>query len=427
MQDRSIASGSPKSFPSTKRSAPIRAGTAFLLVAAVLSVGVLRPDALALEAPPVSDAASILGERVRGANYEIAGPVRSDGILQIFTVDSKYGRFVVSGRELLDRRIHELYAIAALEQLNETELFAKSLAKSATSPVKLGIDLLRNPFGTIEQTVSGVGEAFAKVKSGVSNVGSDPDSLVASAVGISTAKRQFAAELGVDPYTDFRPLADKLDEVASASALGGLAPKIAFSAIGGAAGTALSYSSSAEGVRALLRDKTPAQLMEINRDRLRKMGVSEATIQNFLENDFYTLSDRTRLVDALAGMSQVRNRAVYVDRAAAAYRRDLAYFLVRRAELIADYQRVAKGMVVEFVSVQGFPLNFLADGRALFLAPIDELAWSETPIQAVSALTEGLRSTVKTRKLELRITGRVTPAAREALTGMGWTVVEGSR
>ena len=50
---------------------------------------------------------------------------------------------------------------------------------------------------------------------------------------MSSAKRQLAAELGIDPYTDFKPLADKLDETATTMALGGLAPKAVFTAIGG--------------------------------------------------------------------------------------------------------------------------------------------------------------------------------------------------
>lgn len=384
-------------------------------------------EASAFEAPPNADAAAVVGAAARGANYEIASPVRSDGLLQLFTVNSTYGRFTVAGRELLNRRLNELAALKTLEKLDQTELFTQSLATSAASPVRLGLDLIKNPFGTVEQTVSGVTEAFGKVKAGVANPGKDPDNIAASAIGVSSAKRQLAAELGIDPYSDFKPLADKLDDISTTMALGGLAPKAVFTAIGGGAGATLSYSSSAEGMRALIRDKTPAQLAELNRQRLKQMGANELTIASFLDNKFYTPADQTRLVDALNGLGKVKNRAVYVERAAGAYSRDLAYFLVRRAEMIANYQRANGGMVVQFASANGFPVNVLANGRALILAPIDLLSWSETPLQAFAAISSGLRAGNTSRPVELRITGTATPAAREGLKNMGWTLVEGQK
>lgn len=384
-------------------------------------------EAGAIETPPNADASAVVGAVVRGANYEIDNPVRSDGLLQLFTVKSNYGRFTVAGRELLNRRLNELAALTNLEKLNQTDLFAQSLAKSAASPVRLGLDLLKNPFGTVEQTVSGVTEAFGKVSAGVADPGRDTDSIAASAIGVSSAKRQLAAELGLDPYTDFKPLADKLNEVATTMALGGLAPKAAFTAIGGVTGTALSYTSSAEGMRALIRDKTPAQLAELNRQRLKQMGANERTIASFLDNDFYTPTDQTRLVDALNNLGGVKNRAVFVERAAVAHHRDLAFFLVRRAEMIANYQRASGGMVVQFASANGFPVNMLADGRALIVAPIDLLSWSETPLQALAAISSGVRTGNTSRPVELRISGTATPAAREGLKSMGWTLVEGEK
>lgn len=401
--------------PMIRTSAVIVAG--FLLVTSAAYVR-------ALEAPPTADAATVLGSQSRGSNYQITAPVASDGLLQIFTVDSTYGQFTVGGRQLLNRRLGELAAMAALEKLSKSDVFVQSLAKSATSPVKFGRDLLVNPFGTVKQTVTGVSDAFGKVGAGVANPGQDPDGLASSALGVSTAKRQLAAELGVDPYTDFKPLASKLDEIATTVALGGLAPKAAFSAIGGGVGMAISWSGTAEGVRALVRDKTPAQLVEQNRQWMRNMGVDDRTAHAFLENDFYTLTDKTRLVSALNSLGQIGNRAVYIQRAATANYRDLAYFLVRRAEMIAEYQRASRGAVVQFVSAGGFPVNLLVNGRVLIVAPIDMLSWTDTPFKALAAISSGLRSGGRARPVDLRITGVATPEAQKELRGLGWTLAE---
>jgi hypothetical protein len=205
---------------------------------------------------------------------------------------------------------------------------------------------------------------------------------------------------------------------------GGLGPTAACSQIGGGVGMALSYSSTADGVRDLVRDKTPAQLIEFNTQRLRAMGVDDKTAHAFLANDFYTITDQTRLIEALRQLGNVGNRSVFVERAADVNARDLAFFLVRRAEMIADYQKANGGAITQFVSANGFPVNILANGQAVIIAPIDLLAWSPTPLQALAAVSSGLRSNGKDNNVELRISGSATPGARLALKGMGWTVLE---
>lgn len=392
------------------------------LLSVVVSSGAEAGDAV--ETPPTANANVILGALANGGNYQVAPLVRSDGFLEIFTVQSTVGTFTVSGCQLLNRRINELNAIAALDKLNKTDLFTQALVKSAASPVKFGIDLLRNPFGTFDQTVSGVTNAFGKIGAGVANPGGDPDSLAASAIGVSTAKRQLAAKLDVDPYTDFKPLSEKLNDIATTMALGGLGPKAAFSLIGGGVGVALSYSSTADGVRDLVRDKTPAELIEINMQRLRAMGVDDRTAHGFLASDFYTITDQTRLIEALRQLGNVSNRSVFVERAADVNARDLAFFLVRRAEMIADYQKANGGAITQFVSANGFPVNILANGHAVIIAPIDLLAWSPTPLKALAAVSSGLRADGKDQNVELRISGSATPAARLALKRMGWSVWE---
>lgn len=308
------------------------------------------------EPPPTASARAILGDRVEGSNYRVEEEVTSNGFIDIFTLVTDYGRFAVYGRALLDRRLGELGAIEAIGKISKSEAFGNALAQSATAPVRLAADTVRNPVKTVKQTLTGVGAFFDRAASGLRNVGSDPDSVVDSALGVSAAKRQIAYELGVDPYTDFKPLATRLEELARATAAGGLLPRAAFSALGGVLGTALSSTSTAEGVRVLVRDKTPAQLKDLNRARLKQMGIGKAAISRFLNNELYTPADKTALVSALHSMKGMTNRGLYIERAAQSKRRDLAFFQVRRAELIAGYQQ-STGAIARFVSLSGIPLN----------------------------------------------------------------------
>jgi hypothetical protein len=374
------------------------------------------------ETPPTVSASAILGDKVGGPNYYVDDIVRSDGFLQVFTIVTDYGRFSVQGRALLDRRLGELRAIVAIERISKSKAFANALATSAIAPVRLAVETVKSPVKTVKQTLSGVASFFDRAASGLRNVGSDPDSFVESALGVSAAKRQIANELGVDPYTDFKPLATRLDELARAIAAGGLLPKAAFTAVGGAAGTALSSTSTAEGVRVLVRDKTPAQLQDLNRARLKEMGVGKAAAGRFLNNALYTPADKVALVAALHSLKGVQNRGLYIDRAAQAKRRDLAFFLVWRAEHIVQYQR-STGAIARFVSLGGIQLNQLKDGRILAVMPFDQLALTEEVSRTFNTVTEDMRR-LESPAGELRITGQVTKKARQRLGELGWTVAE---
>jgi hypothetical protein len=275
----------------------------------------------------------------------------------------------------------------------------------------------------VGNTISGVGNLFGRIASGVANPGADPDSLPAGLIGVSSAKRKLAYSLNIDPYTTFRPLAKALDDMATANALGGLAVTIGYAAVPGTAGLLLSRTTTANNVKNLVRDNTPAQLQDINRDRLRGMGVGSKTSRRFLSHKLYTPTDKTAVTAALHGMSGVKNRRLFIERAVNANTLDLAYFLRRRVEILARYQR-STGNLASFVLVRGFPLNQLRDGRILALVPLDELAWTKEAAGAFSAITEELRRLKVTPGAELHITGRATPMARKMLQSMGWTVIE---
>ena len=73
-----------------------------LMVAALtisFAFGTAGAFAAQIEDPPSGSASAILGGQVRGSNYQIDNAVRSDGFLQIFELNTTYGRYQVQGRE----------------------------------------------------------------------------------------------------------------------------------------------------------------------------------------------------------------------------------------------------------------------------------------------------------------------------------------
>jgi hypothetical protein len=191
--------------------------------------------------------------------------------------------------------------------------------------------------------------------------------------------------------------------------------------IPGAAGTAVSTSSTVQGLGSLVRDKTPAQLTEVNRARLSKLGVPRGTVEKFLSNTRYTPADQTVIVGALQQLRGVKDLRVHVDRLAQADRRDLAVFLRARTEMIASYQQ-RTGSITRFVSIRGIPLTEQRDGSLMFLAPLDVVVWNALVSKAFTTVTSDIRKKQAGAKLILAISGTATPQSLRQLKQLGWSV-----
>ena len=396
-----------------------------LLVAALtvfFALGTAGAIAAQIESPPVTSAAAILGGQVRGSNYQIDNAVRSDGFLQIFELNTNYGRYQVQGREMLKARLRELAAVAALERMNKSQVYMEAAAKAAKKPVDLAVGLVTNPVGTVQQSMSGVGALFSRVGSGVANMGNSRDNVAGSLLGVSSAKRQIAYKLGVDPYTDFKPLADALNDMARATALGDLTVSGAFMAIPGGAGMVVSYSKTTQEVGQMVLDKTPSELRDANRAKLSAMGVPGSVISAFLDNTFYTPMDQTVIVAALAKMNGVGHRDLFVRRASQAPSRDLAFFTRTRAELLADQHRVEP--FADFVDVRGIPLNQTRSGKVAVVVALDELAWTKQASDFVAVIDQDVKQRKLGSSVDVKISGTATPMAREGLRERGWKLSE---
>ena len=412
----------------------MRRSVAMLIRAAVPAVTVIASaTALAqgFEPPPSFNAAQIPGAARTGVNYSVDDRVTSDGILRVYRLKTPYGDFTVYGDEMLKLRIAELRALAALEKVSQSNTFAEALAKAGIAPIKFVGGLVTRPVDTVKNTLSGVGATFGRIGSGISNAGKSPDNALESVLGVTGERRDIASAYGVDPYTDFPPLDDKLDQLSRAAALGGLTVRGALLAVPGAAGIVVSNLSTVSrvsdlGVEDMARNFTGAQILDLNRGLLGKMGVPRDLSERLLANRNYTPVDMLALVAALDSMKGVDDRAVFAARAAAADVRDIAYYFRRQSELLALEQR-RHGNIVRFIALAGDPFVELRDGRIVAITPMDSLSWTRTTAEGVAAVTEARKRIAPKAAGEIRITGTATRLARKQLNTMGWRVVEGVR
>jgi hypothetical protein len=397
-----------------------------LMVAAVNAwfvCATISAVAAQIEDPPTTSAATIMGGQVRGTNYEIDDTVRDDGFLYIFSLNTTYGRYQIEGLDLLKLRLHELGAVAALEKMNKSQAYLDAASKAAMKPVNLAAGLVTNPVGTVEQSMSGVGALFSRIGSSAANIGHDRDDMADSTLGVSSAKRKIANKLGVDPYTDFKPLADALEDMARVTAFGDLTVSAAFMAIPGGAGMAVSYIKTGQDVEQMVLDKTPSELRHVNKAKLSAMGVPGPVISALLDNTFYTPTDQTIIVASLAKMSGVANRGLFVKRASQASNRSLAVFIRHRAQLLAAHHGRVEALA-DFFEVRGLPLNRTHGGKVVIVVPFDELAWTKPASDLVAVIDQEVKQRKLGNSIEVRTTGTATPLARDALSEQGWKIFE---
>jgi len=390
-------------------------------------------SAQAYEKPPSFNAAQLPGIKRISANYTIRNPVRSDGILRVYVLKTPYGNITVNGDEMLHMRINELNALAELEKVSGSESFGRALAEAGISPLKFAGQLIVNPIGTVQNTFAGVGAFFNRLGAGINNAGRTPDDAMADLFGVTDQRRKLAAAYGVDPYTDFPPLAGKLEQLSQAAAAGGLAVSAALFAIpgGGVATLVASNLVTANrindiGIEELARDYTAAQILDINRAALAKMGVRPELSAKLLANRNFTPIDMAAMVAALESMHGVRDRAVFVARAAASNGRAIAYVTRRMAEYMADDNRRHRDYV-RFVSLAKFPYVVTRDNRVTAVLPIDALSWTRETAGGFAAVTNDRRRFVPKAHGQMRITGMATALAKRQLKAQGWAVLERQR
>jgi hypothetical protein len=405
-----------------QRSSNVARPVTSALLAAALATMTLASSAAALELPKPEPVEKFLGKTAVGSNYTVEPVVRSDGVMRIFAVKTSYGEFRFDGVEFTKLRLHELDAVAALEKMSQSDAFVQAFGRAALGPIKFGADLISNPAGTVERSFSGISNMFDRVGAGLSNNRADRDALLDSLLGVSDTQRELAVELDVDPYTDFAPLAQRLKEMASAMAGGGLPVRAGLAFVPGGIGIAVSSAATMGSVKDSLRAKTAAQVIAEARSILLSLDVPPETTERFLENRNFTPADLLIVARALRQLNAA-NTGVFIERAANAGSRNAAFYQRRRAQILAE-NSAALGGLTSFVTVGGQPINTARKGNIVAAFMFDDIAWTEVQQRTFSAATADLRNRHLANSPVLATTGDVTRMASAEIGKLGWKIVK---
>ena len=379
--------------------------------------------------------------QIKGPHHQVEKAVPTDGYLHIFKVTTDWGVLEAEGLSQLRVRLDEVRALTQLDEVSKSEVFLKS-AGGAVLNVGKGLGaVVKNP----EETAQGLGKGLKRFgtnvgrkakrasdeavdgaktsheekqeggdKSSTEKAASAAGGVANSALGVSGAARKWAQKVGADPYTTNAVLKKALTDIGKIDAAGSIATKVVL--------PIPPVVSTTANVGNLVWSKDPEALLKENEAKFGALGVSSQVIKQLYLSKGFTLTLHTRLAQALSAV-KVEGASGYVATAAEADTERDALFFVESAEMLRGLHAAVP--VVGLLKDARVVVAKANDGRAIALAPIDWVQWTEPFSKVAAAVGAQAKQQLGATKLELRLAGKASEDAKKEAGTLGWTVVEG--
>src|SRR5215468_4668564 len=381
---------------------------------------VRRAEAVFEELPELKASEILKPEFLQGPHFTVRDAVPTGSGMNQFTIDSDFGVFEADGNEMLLQRLKEIDAIARLQAVSRTDEFKNSLMAAAKSPLNSAKNIARDPAQAISNVPKGLMKFLGRAKESVENVGKGGNdeprdgSRMKDAIGYSDKKRKIALEMGIDPYTTNTVLQKQLDDVAWASWAGGFTFSVATLPVSGLAGAALTITNLNSTVEDLLREKTPAELEQINRSSFRAMGASASDTERILNGGAFTPTQATTFAVHLKGLKGVANRGAFVKAAAQRSTTEAdALFCVYTAALMDQIHQ--KTPIARIVMLRDFPVCVAKDGTIIVALQWDYGAWTAGAAGFTDEVQKLAGKSSQNTHVSVELSGEVSPRSREEL------------
>lgn len=386
---------------------------------------------------------------IRTDYYQIDPVVKSNGFLNIYTIKSDFGDYKSTGNLSLIVLIRELYALNELKNLSKSKVFIEAAANSATGSIESMFHIATKPVETVKGVPGGVSRLFKRSKDTAGTVyegskdaageaagyvtgsddekgaeGEDGKNLGETAVdttgkaadwffGVSAGQRKWAKKLGVDPYTRNELLQNALREVAKIDRAGNFA--VRFAPIPRIPGS--TYVNMANDA---IWNLSYEELLEQNVEKLTELGISEASIKKFLENQSYSPLMQTYLIGAVLQLENVNNRNILIDLATTKETEDFARFYLETVILMTWFDS-QKEKLDEVSSFGELPYFIDQKNRLILLMPVDYLFWTKELAGVAADMTNNIKKDNKSEK-DAFFLGDLSPLSETGMKNLGWVV-----
>jgi hypothetical protein len=383
------------------------------------------------EEPPVVNVADLLPTTpLSGPGYTVQPQAPTNGAMGQYTIvadpsvlHDDAGTYYVESLDMLKIRLSEIPAIAQLDNMSNSDVFAKALVSSAVRPVGAAANMVMHPMDTVTGLPSGVGDLFERVSLGATTIASSASNSFGSgkaagqagtatltALGYDQVRRQLAQQLHVDPYSSDPILTKKLNHVAWVMFSARMTVSAAMMAVPG------SMIITAVTVTNDLVYQTPrADLIILVQKKLKSFGLSQEEIVTFTTNTAIPLSlqvDAVKNLEALGNIPGRRAAAVDIGNMMTEYQ---ARFLVTSLHMLDQWSQ--QNSPITRIWAPSVLVARDQNGTTILPGAVDYLSW--TPRTAGFATNPNLMA-MHHRVLLIR--GQMTPLARQQLGANGWNV-----
>jgi len=357
--------------------------------------------------PTILSAHDVLTADVReGDHYEVIARIENDGYMNSYGIVSDFGRFDAYGTVQLALRIVEIVALAELDELSKTKVFAEAAKNSALSSVSTIEQFAEQPVETVKGVPSGAKRMFKSTKRRAKDLSQDAKEeyaerkakraeegsgegeedgaptadevaddaadagayLIKRYFGITAAERRWAQKLGVDPYTSNEVLRKEIKEVARVDSAGQFGVKLLpIPEIPGV--------SVIRTVNKVVWSKDPYELQDYNRGRLLSMGVTEAQVDAFFEVPWLSPSAQTIYVTALLALEDAAGRSIAVEQVLDLESLDEGRFLLQAAQMLA-WINEKEEPIVRLLRGERTLVAQTKGQREIIPLPVDHLLWT---------------------------------------------------
>lgn len=411
----------------------------FVLLSFVITASAAVAQEADFETASDLNAADILpGEILQGEHHTVDSRVRNDGYLNYYTIQSDFGEFEAVGNPMLQTRIGEINALAQLDELSKTEVFAKAALDAGVKQLRTVQDFATRPVETVKGIPKGIGNMFRRysrkagdavdatkefVAGNDENAGqeaqeteSDEDDgsnaaveLTESYMGVDKAQRNWARKLGTDPYSSNTVLKAAIKEVAWAERLGKFG-------MGFAGVPEIPGADIIGDVNEAVWGKDPYELRDLNHARLAATGADEALIEQYLDNSQMTPSQLTLLTAAIAELEGVSGRDGILRQSLNPESEAEAEFFIKSLTTLAWYHR-NQNPVASVTTDNAIPAAHLGNGTIVVAFAVDHVNWTETVAQAAELFAEP-----REQKREVWLLGSASERTIAELDNFGFDV-----
>jgi hypothetical protein len=387
------------------------------------------------EQPPVVDIGQLLSPEMQsGPGFQVGQQVATNGAMGQYTITANAevfkddaGIYQIESLDLLKIRLSEVPAIAQLDNMSTTGVFAQALASSAVRPVTAAANMVIHPMDTITGLPGGVGDLFDRVGMGAKEIGSSASNSFGSgkaagqagnatltALGYDQMRRELARKLHVDPYSSDPILTKKLNHVAWVMFSARMTVDVAMMAVPGSI-----IISGVEMTNDLVYQTPRADLIILVQKKLKSFGLSQEEIVAFTSNTAIPLSLQVTAIKDLEELAHIPGRRAAADAIGGVMTEYQARFLVTSLQMLATWSQQTSPITK--IKVVGVLIAHDQNGTVIMPAPVDYVSW--TPRIAGFATNPTL---LAMQNRVLWTTGKMTPLARQQLETNGWKVREGS-